>query len=121
MASIPPLALQLAEYPSDHRADVLRPKTIGSPTVRPGVQRRYPRLFRGDVAAGGLLTETFRRRGASLLELAEDLEVAPRLLSQWLRAERSAPLGLVFALTNGRMADAILNAALDLRGDRHGR
>lgn len=119
--SVPPLLLDASEYAPQHAPQPLRAKTLGKPTVRVATQRRYPSLFEGDMLAGGLLDATFRRRGASLTEIAEDWNILPKLIGQWIRFERSTPLGAVLVLKNKRLADAILHGALDIVGERHAR
>lgn len=94
-------------------ADLARAKAVGGPITRPGVARRYPRLFRGDQIAAAVLTDILHRRGVPLVQVAEDLEVHHDLVRLWCANERAAPFGLAFALQNERLAESILEGAIE--------
>lgn len=100
--------------PSEAPAPIKRPNYLARPAEpRPVTATRYPRLYKGEQAAANLVVETLKRRGTAQVEMAEDLEVSPNLVSEWCKNEKPVRLGAILALQNKRLARAILNAALD--------
>lgn len=106
------MATPRSEYPPEV---VQRPKHLPPTPHRPNVARRYPRLYRGDMAAAALLRDVLQRRGTSQIELAEDLDISPRIVHAWCTGERAVPLGVLLCLQNGRLAEALLYALLETR------
>lgn len=100
--SEPPSAMSRARY--------LTPRV---PTVAPVMRLRSPRRYSGRVGAAECVRELFARRGVSVVEVSEDLEVSEKQIAKWLTGEEAISLGDIDALANKRLALAILDALGD--------